>query len=124
MGVKILGFSLLLLFGCETATATVWQVDAGGTTTVDNRYGGYGNSPVLAFSPVPLTINAGDSVTFSNLGVPPTTCMPTITHSVVRTAAMTPAATAARPRHTGHSHARSIRPARLHFTVTCMRAWA
>jgi len=68
MRAKILICLLPLLFGCESAAAKVWLVDVGGTTTSGDGYGGYGNDPVLAFSPVPLTINAGDSVTFTNLG--------------------------------------------------------
>jgi len=66
---KILACLLLLLFGSGTATATTWMVDVGGQTTGDSDgYGGYNMNPVLAFGPTPLTINAGDSVTFRNLG--------------------------------------------------------
>jgi plastocyanin len=61
-------FSLMLLVVLLTASdatlARVWSVNVGGT--MGGGYG-YGN-PVLQFSPANITINAGDSVTFTNLG--------------------------------------------------------
>ena len=68
MYTKFLACSALLLLGCGTATARNWTVDVGGQTTGGDGYGGGYTSPVLAFGPTPLTINAGDSVTFTNLG--------------------------------------------------------
>jgi plastocyanin len=68
MRARIFVCSLLLLLGYgNTASAKVWSVNVGGTTTGGGDYGGYTN-PVLAFAPAQLTINAGDSVTFTNLG--------------------------------------------------------
>ncbi|MDR3388790.1 MAG: plastocyanin/azurin family copper-binding protein, partial [Rudaea sp.] len=46
------------------AWATNHMVTVGG----DTSDGYYGNSPVLSFSPVQMTINAGDTVTFTNAG--------------------------------------------------------
>jgi plastocyanin len=58
-----------LLLAAAGAHATNWVVQVGGTTTSGgDGYGGGGSSPVLAFSPTPITITAGDSVTFNNLG--------------------------------------------------------
>ena len=69
MFTKILACSLLLLLGCGTAAAKNWTVSVGGQTSGgDDGYGGGYTNPVLAFTPAQLTINAGDSVTFTNLG--------------------------------------------------------
>ncbi|MEO8959303.1 MAG: plastocyanin/azurin family copper-binding protein, partial [Rudaea sp.] len=58
---------IALAFGlCQAGFAKNWVVQVGGTT--GGGYYGGGTTPVLAFSPTPLTINAGDSVTFTNLG--------------------------------------------------------
>ncbi|MDE2256229.1 MAG: hypothetical protein KGK05_00515, partial [Xanthomonadaceae bacterium] len=59
--------ALATVFVVQSASANTWVVQVGGTTS-GGGYGGYGNSPILAFSPTPLTITAGDSVTFQNLG--------------------------------------------------------
>lgn len=67
MHTKTLAFAVLLLL-CNAAAAKTWTVEVGGQTTSGDGYGGSYTSPVLAFSPVPLTINAGDSVMFTNLG--------------------------------------------------------
>jgi plastocyanin len=61
---------LVMVFGiCQTGFAKDWVVQVGGTmhTGGGDGYGGYDN-PILAFAPTPLTIAAGDSVTFQNLG--------------------------------------------------------
>jgi len=60
--------SLILLFAATGAHAKNWVVQVGGTDDSGGGYGGYGSTPILAFSPTPLTITAGDSVTFQNLG--------------------------------------------------------
>src|SRR5262249_28350154 len=62
---------LALMFCANTdALAKVWNVSVGGVTSSGggDGYGGGYDNPVLAFAPAQLTINAGDSVTFSNLG--------------------------------------------------------
>ena len=70
MRARLLFCSLALLLGyASAASAKVWVVDVGGTTTTGgDGYGGGDTSPILAFSPQQLAINAGDSVTFTNLG--------------------------------------------------------
>ncbi len=69
MYTKILAGTLLLLLGCGSAAAKNWAVSVGGQTSGgDDGYGGGYTNPVLAFSPAQLTINAGDSVTFTNAG--------------------------------------------------------
>jgi len=57
---------LMILMGSTDVGAKTWSVQVGGTS-YDGYGGDYGN-PVLAFAPGQLTINAGDSVTFTNLG--------------------------------------------------------
>lgn len=57
---------LMLLIGSTDVAAKTWSVAVGGTTS-GGGYGGY-DDPVLAFAPAQLTINVGDSVTFTNLG--------------------------------------------------------
>ena len=57
--------SALLMLASGSAAARTWQVSVGGSTDSGD---GYGTSPVLAFSPATLTIGAGDSITFTNLG--------------------------------------------------------
>ncbi|MGH8041369.1 MAG: cupredoxin domain-containing protein, partial [Rudaea sp.] len=60
---------IALAFGlCQTGFAKTWVVQVGGSTGGGGEYGGGYSTPTLAFSPTPLTINAGDSVTFTNLG--------------------------------------------------------
>ncbi len=59
---------LLALATIGPAHATRWTVQVGGTSTYGDGYGGGYTNPVLAFSPAQLTINAGDTVTFINLG--------------------------------------------------------
>ena len=61
--IVVLGSLLLLASG--SAAATNWQVSVGGSAYSGD---GYGSNPVLSFSPATLTINAGDSVTFTNAG--------------------------------------------------------
>jgi plastocyanin len=58
-------FRLFLLIGllavCNLALANTLTVQVGGT-------GDYGSDPVLTFSPAHITINAGDSIRFQNIG--------------------------------------------------------
>src|SRR5215469_8946656 len=55
-----------LLLAGHKVDAKTWVVQVGGTS--DNGGYGYGGTAILAFSPSQLTITAGDSVTFQNLG--------------------------------------------------------
>jgi plastocyanin len=66
---QILLLTLLVLGICQPGFAKNWEVQVGGTSSSGgDGYGGGYNNPILAFSPTPLTITAGDSVTFTNLG--------------------------------------------------------
>jgi plastocyanin len=56
-----------LLLCAAPAFAANQTVTVGGVT-VGGGYGDYGSSPVLMFSPATLTINVGDTVTFTNAG--------------------------------------------------------
>ena len=69
MRMRAIVFSMFgLLLAAHGAHAKNWVVQVGGTTyNGGDGYGG-GSNPVLAFSPTPITITAGDSVTFNNLG--------------------------------------------------------
>jgi plastocyanin len=59
----------LLACGMAEASAKDWTVSVGGYTTGGgDYYGGGTNTPTLLFNPSELTINAGDTVTFNNLG--------------------------------------------------------
>ncbi|HSN01346.1 MAG TPA: plastocyanin/azurin family copper-binding protein, partial [Rudaea sp.] len=60
--------TLALLCAATGAHANNWVVQVGGSDGSGGGYGGSGSYPILAFSPTPLTITAGDSVTFQNLG--------------------------------------------------------
>jgi len=61
--------TLGLLLAASGAHAKNWVVQVGGSSDGGgDGYGGYGSNPILAFSPTALTIAAGDSVTFQNLG--------------------------------------------------------
>ncbi len=60
--------SLIALGACHTAFGANWVVEVGGTTSGDGGYGGGYTNPILAFAPAQLTITAGDTVTFTNLG--------------------------------------------------------
>ena len=61
-------FFLIVLVGITGhVQANNVTVQVGGTMPGGGAYGG-GTSPKLAFSPTPLTINVGDTVTFTNLG--------------------------------------------------------
>ena len=61
--------TLGLLLAATGAHAKNWVVQVGGSSdSGGDGYGGNGSNPILAFSPTALTIAAGDSVTFQNLG--------------------------------------------------------
>lgn len=60
-----------LLAGAQVCAAKDWGVNVGGSQTSGDPYGGSYSSPVLQFSPSNLTITAGDTVTFNNLGGAP-----------------------------------------------------
>lgn len=64
----------LIVSAAGLAQANTVIVQVGGTMISGGGYGGYGGTtePVLAFSPVPITINVGDTITFMNLGGTPT----------------------------------------------------
>ena len=61
---------LMLLVASPFAAATPYGVQVGGTTTSGDGgyYGGGTTVPVLMFSPSAMTINVGDTITFSNIG--------------------------------------------------------
>jgi plastocyanin len=67
---RILAVAAVLLCGLADVSAKTVNVSVGGYTTSggDPYYGGGTNYPVLMFNPPNITINVGDSVTFSNLG--------------------------------------------------------
>src|SRR5579863_7142698 len=51
------------------ATAVAWGANVNVTVGGETSGGyGYGSDPVLAFSPSDITINAGDTITFTNAG--------------------------------------------------------
>jgi plastocyanin len=58
----------LLLLGSGMCFAKDWNVSVGGTSTQSDGYGGTYSNAVLKFNPSSLTINAGDTVTFTGLG--------------------------------------------------------
>jgi plastocyanin len=59
----------VLACGSAHVLAKDWNVSVGGyTMSGGDYYGGGTTSPTLAFNPPNLTINAGDTVTFTNLG--------------------------------------------------------
>ena len=61
--------ALTLCFGFADAFAKNVNVSVGGyTTSGGDYYGGSTNSPVLMFNPANITIDAGDTVTFTNVG--------------------------------------------------------
>ena len=63
--------AVVSVLACGTANvfAKDWNVSVGGyTMSGGSYYGGGTTSPTLAFDPPNLTINAGDTVTFTNLG--------------------------------------------------------
>src|SRR5882724_6734 len=63
-------FCLIALMAgvCNVQAKTVLVHVGGATTSNGGYYGGTYTTPVLAFAPTPLTINVGDTVTFTNLG--------------------------------------------------------
>ena len=66
---KSISLVAVLLTGTQVCAAKDWVVNVGGSQ--DSGGGGYGGgytTPILAFSPNNLTITAGDTVTFRNLG--------------------------------------------------------
>src|SRR5690242_11927212 len=67
---RLCALAMLFALGDVAAAPKTWVVDVGGTMMSGGGYGGYGGgtSPKLAFSPKAITINAGDSITFVNLG--------------------------------------------------------
>ncbi len=65
---KSIALSAVLLAGAQVCTAKDWTVNVGGSQDFDSGYGGGYTTPVLTFSPNNLTITAGDTVTFHNLG--------------------------------------------------------
>lgn len=62
--------TMLLACACATLHAANAIVSVGGYTAGSDNggYGGGSTTPVLMFDPPTVTINVGDSVTFSNLG--------------------------------------------------------
>ena len=59
----------LLACGMTNVSAKAWNVSVGGYTSGGgDYYGGTTNTPTLMFNPSELSINAGDTVTFNNLG--------------------------------------------------------
>ena len=64
---KTVSLALVLLAGTQICPAKDWVVNVGGSQGYSDGYGG-GSSPVLQFAPANLTITAGDTVTFNNLG--------------------------------------------------------
>lgn len=63
-----ISFFALLLAGAQVCAAKDWVVDVGGSQATGDGYGGSYSTPILQFSPSNLTITAGDTVTFNNLG--------------------------------------------------------
>ena len=60
--------SLALGLSASSMAAEV-SVNVGGTMMGDGGYGGYGTvDPILMFNPAQMTINVGDTVTFTNQG--------------------------------------------------------
>src|SRR5947209_5073788 len=61
---------VLLSVASPFAAATPYGVQVGGTTTSSEGgyYGGTTTVPVLMFSPSAMTINVGDTITFTNVG--------------------------------------------------------
>jgi plastocyanin len=59
-----------LAFICSVAWSKDWPVKVGGTQTDDSGgyYGGSTTTPIIAFNPSQLSINVGDTVTFTNQG--------------------------------------------------------
>jgi plastocyanin len=65
--IGIVAVALLLACGATDTFAKAWNVSVGGYTTGGgDYYGGSTTSPVLMFDPPTLTINVGDTVTFTN----------------------------------------------------------
>jgi len=65
---KSIAFIGVLLAGTQACAAKDWTVNVGGSQEYDGGYGGSYTTPILSFSPANLTITAGDTVTFRNLG--------------------------------------------------------
>jgi plastocyanin len=59
---------ITLGIGVGNVQANTIHVQVGGATADGGDGYGGGTTPVLAFSPTPLTINVGDTVVFTNLG--------------------------------------------------------
>ena len=69
---KSISLGAVLLAGTQICTAKDWIVNVGGSQYTGGGYGGGGyTTPILMFSPANLTITAGDTVTFKNLGGAP-----------------------------------------------------
>lgn len=66
---KFLSFAAVLLAGTQVCAAKDWVVNVGGSQeTGGGGYGGGYTTPILSFDPPNITITAGDTVTFRNLG--------------------------------------------------------
>ena len=65
---KSISFIAVLLAGTQVCAAKDWTVNVGGSQDYGGGYGGGYTTPILTFSPNNITITAGDTVTFRNLG--------------------------------------------------------
>ena len=68
---KSISLAAVLLAGMQVCEAKNWVVDVGGSNSYGDGYGGSYSTPILQFAPNNLTITAGDTVTFRNLGGAP-----------------------------------------------------
>ena len=65
----MIAIALILSAGCASALAKNVNVSVGGYMSGGNDgYGGGTDTPILKFSPANVTIDVGDTVTFTNLG--------------------------------------------------------
>jgi len=64
--------AIFLLFALSVGASSIAadrSVNVGGTMMGDGGYGGYGTiDPILMFSPAQISVNVGDTVTFTNQG--------------------------------------------------------